>query len=128
MKLAPLFTSLPSFITVCAALVQPAANQPIPVRLLIKASGDVIFSGVIVTKGHDVTTQTGGTHKCDGTNNDAHRQPGATPTSALADAAKRAGFTFDGYVVVPFGSEKVLIVSRFVDSGLKALKISSSLR
>ncbi len=127
MKLAPFFTSLPSFITVCAALAQPAVNQPIPVRLLIKASGDVIFSGVVVTKGHDVTTKTGGTHKCGGTNNDAHRQPGATPTSALADAANRAGFTFDG-CVVPFESEKVLIVSRFVDSGLKALKISSSLR
>ena len=71
-------------------------NRSIRVKLVVNASGKDIFSGYVRTRGHNVTTPTGGTHKCDGTNNGENPRPGATPTSALADAAKKAGFSFDG--------------------------------
>ncbi|KAF8910413.1 hypothetical protein CPB84DRAFT_1842445 [Gymnopilus junonius] len=44
----------------------------------------------------NVTTPSGGNHHCDGTNNHANPRPGPTSTSALDDAAKRNGFSFDG--------------------------------
>ncbi|KAF9449444.1 hypothetical protein P691DRAFT_774677 [Macrolepiota fuliginosa MF-IS2] len=78
------------------ALPQPTEDLPIPVKLQVDAFGRDIFNGIILTKGRDVTTTSGGTRECDGTNNGAHKKAGATPTSALADAAHRAKFTFDG--------------------------------
>lgn len=81
---------------ICTALPKVAGERPIPINLQVSASGKHIFSGIVLTKGRDVTTATGGTHKCDGTNNGANPKPGATPTSALADAAKKVGFDFDG--------------------------------
>lgn len=43
-----------------------------------------------------MTTPSGGTHNCDGTNNGANAKPGNTPTDALATASKSAHFPFDG--------------------------------
>ncbi|KAB7845482.1 DUF4430 domain-containing protein [Streptomyces mobaraensis] len=79
-----------------AAAPKAAAPAPITVNLTVKGSNGVLFSGDIKTTGHDVTTATGGTHKCDGTNNKANPTPGATPTAALDDASKKKGFTWDG--------------------------------
>ncbi|EKM61166.1 uncharacterized protein PHACADRAFT_247602 [Phanerochaete carnosa HHB-10118-sp] len=67
----------------------------------LRIEGDrntTIFEGRIFTTGHNVTTPSGGDHRCDGTNLGAHPFPGSTATSALADAAKKEGFTFDGSV------------------------------
>ena len=75
-----------------------AANIPTLVNLRIEGAEDTIFEGTVLTRGHNVTTVSGGTHKCDGTNNGANPTPGPTCTSALDDAAKIHGFTFDGYV------------------------------
>ena len=75
-----------------------AADKPISVNLRIEGAEKTIFEGTIETCGHNVTTASGGTHKCDGTNNDANPTPGPTCTSALDNGAKKHGFTFDGYV------------------------------
>ena len=75
-----------------------AVNQPTLVNLRIEGSTNTIFEGPIITRGHNVTTVSGGTHHCDGTNNNANPTPGPTCTSALDDASKIHHFTFDGYV------------------------------
>lgn len=74
-----------------------AANSPTLVNLRIEGSAKTIFEGTVVTRGHNVTTASGGTHICDGTNNGANPTAGPTCTSALDNAAKLHGFTFDGY-------------------------------
>ncbi|KAL0576841.1 hypothetical protein V5O48_005138 [Marasmius crinis-equi] len=66
------------------------------VKLRIEGAQKTIFEGRILTFGHRITTPSGGTHKCDGTNNDANPKPGPTCTTALFDAGKIHGFDFDG--------------------------------
>ncbi|KAF7304112.1 Surface cell-adhesion protein [Mycena indigotica] len=74
----------------------PAANHLTPVNLRIEGADKTIFEGIVLTKGHNVTTVSGGTHHCDGTNNGENVLPGPTCTSALDDAAKKEGFAWDG--------------------------------
>jgi hypothetical protein len=49
----------------------------------------------IFTRGNYVTTKSGGTHRCDGTNLNSNPTAGPTVTSALADAAKYSRFFWD---------------------------------
>jgi hypothetical protein len=85
-------------LSLCAA---PAAFAlPVTVNLRVEGPTKTVFDGPVTTDGHDVTTQTAGTHKCDGTNGGSEPQPGPTATAALDDAAKLAGFTIDG----PYGN------------------------
>lgn len=77
-----------------AAVVNPL----IPVHLRIEGELTTIFEGVVLTRGHSITTPSGGTHQCNGLNGSANPHPGATCTSALSDAARKHGFTFDGQV------------------------------
>lgn len=69
------------------------------INLRIEGLATTIFEGTIRTTGHNVTTPSGGTHKCDGTNFGANPSPGATITSALDDASRRSRggnrFTWD---------------------------------
>lgn len=74
----------------------PAVAAPVSVNLRVEGRTQTIFDGPVTTDGHDVTTPTAGTHKCDGTNEGAEPSPGPTATAALDDAARQAGFTFDG--------------------------------
>ena len=78
-----------------------AANVQTSVNLRIEGPEKTIFEESILTRGHNVTTASGGTHHCDGTNDNANLHPGPTCTSALADAAKKDHFTFDGYFLIP---------------------------
>ncbi|KAK1221999.1 hypothetical protein PQX77_015178 [Marasmius sp. AFHP31] len=66
------------------------------VKLRIEGAQKTIFEGRVLTYGHNITTVSGGTHKCDSTNHNANPKPGATCTTALNDAAKKHGFDFDG--------------------------------
>jgi hypothetical protein len=82
-----------------AALALPAAAlaAPTSVNLRIEGRTSTLFDGPITTDGHDVTTAQGGTHECDGTNGPTPEpQPGPTATSALDDAARANGFSWDG--------------------------------
>ena len=84
-------------VTLVAAI--PQENILTQVNLRIEGDKYTIYEGPIKTKGHDVTTASGGTHHCDGTNNEAYDGPGPTCTSALDDAARQFNFSWDGQVV-----------------------------
>ncbi|KAF9479631.1 hypothetical protein BDN70DRAFT_858214 [Pholiota conissans] len=90
------FSVLATSLVATVAVAAPAFNPLIPVNLRIEGETKTIFEGVVLTRGHNVTTASGGTHPCNGLNLGANPHPGATCTSALADAGKKAGFTFDG--------------------------------
>jgi hypothetical protein len=77
-------------------LASSAGAAPVPIKLRIEGATRTIFEGTVKTEGHDVTTQAGGTHQCDGTNLGANPTPGPTPTAALDVAAAKSGFTWDG--------------------------------
>ncbi|THV06381.1 hypothetical protein K435DRAFT_743842 [Dendrothele bispora CBS 962.96] len=76
----------------------PPTNLGIVVNLRIEGRNHTIFEGPIFTRGHNVTTVSGGTLHCDGTNHNENPYPGPTCTSALDDASKKANFTWDGTV------------------------------
>ena len=67
-----------SLALVLAALVAaPAAHAfPVTVNLRVEGPSKTVFDGPVTTDAHDVTTQTAGTHKCDGTNGAAEPEPG----------------------------------------------------
>lgn len=77
----------------------PAKNHPTPVNLRIEGANHTIFEGKVVTMGHNVTTASGGTHHCDGTNFGNNIFPGPTCTSALDDAFVAKGFQWDACAV-----------------------------
>ncbi|GHA86858.1 DUF4430 domain-containing protein [Streptomyces termitum] len=94
-------TALGLALTTAPAVAQaeaPAAftNAPVRVTVTVQGPDGLLFQKKIFTWGHDVTTATGGTHACDGTNGGAHATKVPTPTAALDHAAKRNGFTWDG--------------------------------
>lgn len=94
-------SALPTALVLLSLAAAPAALAvPVTVNLRVEGPTRTVFDGPVTTDGHDVTTQAGGTHECDGTNGGAEPQPGPTATAALDDAAKLAGFTIDG----PYGN------------------------
>jgi len=72
-----------------------AAAPPTLVTVRVEGAAGTIFEGPVYTDGHVITTASGGTHHCDGTNNGAHPSPGPTAIAALDDAAELGGFTWD---------------------------------
>jgi hypothetical protein len=74
----------------------PAHAAPVAVNLRVEGATQTIYEANVTTDGHDVTTQSGGTHKCDGTNGGAHPSRVPVGTAALDDAARLGGFTWDG--------------------------------
>jgi len=87
------------FILIIAILVQyttKAQEEEALVNLRIEGDENTIFEASLLTKGKIVTTASGGTHKCDGTNNNASSVSGPTVTSSLDLAAYTNGFTWDG--------------------------------
>ncbi|MDQ3720630.1 MAG: fibronectin type III domain-containing protein, partial [Actinomycetota bacterium] len=83
--------------TALTAAAVPAAHAvPVSVKLRVEGRSSTIYEKPVTTDGHAVTTASGGTHKCDGTNGGANPSPGATSTATLDDGAKQGGFTFDG--------------------------------
>lgn len=71
----------------------PSSNV---VSLRIEGLTNTIYEGPIFSGPRNITTASGGTHLCDGTNNNANPKPGNTPTAALDAASKLAKFPFDG--------------------------------
>lgn len=66
------------------------------VYLRIEGPESTIFEDFIVSGPRTITTPSGGTHICDGTNANANPQPGGTATTALDQAAQDLGFSYDG--------------------------------
>lgn len=82
-------------LALAAALVTAAlgAGQALAVNVNLRVEGDdrTIFEGRVDTDGGSVNGR-----PCNGTNNRKNRDPGPTITSALDDAAKDGGFSWDG--------------------------------
>ena len=78
----------------CAA---PATAAPVKVKVRVEGATKTIFEGAVTSDVHTVDGSDGtGAHKCDGTNGGAGTVSGATATSALDDAVKLAGLTWQG--------------------------------
>ncbi|KAG0125368.1 hypothetical protein HOY82DRAFT_493002 [Tuber indicum] len=69
-----------------------ANNHWTRIFLRIEGSAGVIYEDIVSTTGSIVTTKSGGTHMCDGTNNDANDTPGSTIISAIDDAVLPSGW------------------------------------
>jgi len=71
-------------------------DEKTTVNLRIEGKTKTIFEGSVATCGHKVTTPSGGSHHCNGNNNNVNPCAGPTCTTALDDANKIARFGFDG--------------------------------
>jgi hypothetical protein len=83
----------------CLALDPASDNHSLQlVNLRIEGLTKTIYEGPILSRGTTITTPSGGTHHCDGTNFNANPTPGATCTTALDAASKLplVGFSYDG--------------------------------
>jgi len=82
-------------ITCANTAATPAATNA---RFRIEGSDSegTLFEGCIASGPRDVTTPSGGTHKCDGTNDGANPSPGATLTAQVDEVARQSGFDYDG--------------------------------
>jgi hypothetical protein len=83
-------------LAVFATAAPAGAADPVSVNLRVEGQSQTIFDGPVTTDGHQITTSSGGTHPCDGTNNGAHQSPVPTPTAALDDGARLNNFAWDG--------------------------------
>lgn len=95
-KLRCLIVLLAAAVCALGVLASSASATPVLVKMRIEGATRTIFEGPLLVEGRTVTTASGGTHECNGTNDEANPQPVAVPTAALADAAELAKFTFDG--------------------------------
>jgi hypothetical protein len=68
---------------------------PVGVTLRVEGGSRTIFEGPVTSDGHTITTPSGGTHPCDGTNNGAHPSAVPTATAALDDGARANAFGWD---------------------------------
>ena len=73
-----------------------AIAAPVTVYLRVEGASQTLFEGPVTTYGRQITSPSGGTHLCDGTNNGANPAPGGTPTTALVDALYTVGTSWDG--------------------------------
>jgi hypothetical protein len=92
-----------SLLAAAASVNALSINPPpgTPVILRVEGLDKTIYEGTIVARPESITTASGGTHHCDGTNNGANPVPGPTCSSALSAAAKKSKFSFDGSVLRP---------------------------
>jgi hypothetical protein len=88
--------------TAAGAVGQISCTAPAPAgetNGLLRVEGGsegTIFEGCVSSGPREITTPSGGTHECDGTNGGANPNPGATILSQLDQAATNDGFTYDG--------------------------------
>jgi len=89
-------TALTAALALLSLVAAPAAPAA-PVGVTVRAEGasTTILEVPVTSDGHDVTTPSGGTHTCDGTNGGAFPSPVPTPTAALDDAARANGVNWD---------------------------------
>ncbi|KAG9119958.1 hypothetical protein FRC07_004765, partial [Ceratobasidium sp. 392] len=67
------------------------------VKVRIEGANTTIHESVVYsTNGQKLTATSGGTYRCNGTNNGENPSPMSTPMTALDTAAKSSGFTWDG--------------------------------
>lgn len=91
--ISPLVGAIPS------SFLEKKANITTSTLVNLRVEGlyRTIFEGPILTRGHVVSTPSGGSHECNGLNLNANPKPDGTCTTALDDAAHLHHFSFDGY-------------------------------
>ena len=72
------------------------ANLDYSYNLRIEGATDTIYEGLIRSGPRSITTPSGGTHLCDGTNNNANPVAKGTSTTALDSANGLCEFGYDG--------------------------------
>lgn len=78
------------------AFAAPGGLAPAVVHVRVEGATSTIVEGFVFTNGHTVTTASGGSQMCDGTNNGVNPTPGPSATAALDDDAEFGGFDWDG--------------------------------
>lgn len=76
-----------------------------------------IYDGCIVSGPRNITTPSGGTRLCDGTNNNANPSPGGTFTTDIDSAGRLEGFDFDGTYSNQFQDFFISRISSTAQSG-----------
>lgn len=79
----------------CANAAPPGQTNAL-FRIEANDAEGTLFEGCIASGPKDITTPSGGTHKCDGTNNGANPTPGATLTTQIDAAGMVNAFGYDG--------------------------------
>ena len=89
-------TALSGALVLLSLAAAPAAlAAPVGSTVRVEGASKTILEVPVTSDGHDLTTASGGTHECDGTNNGAFPSPVSTPTAALDDAARANSVTWD---------------------------------
>lgn len=92
------------------------------VNLRIEGLNDTLYEGPIFSGPRNITTASGGTHLCDGTEVGENPQPGNTPLAALDAASKLVDFSYDGtwsdaflfdYLITTIGSDTSIGTNQF---------------
>jgi hypothetical protein len=73
-----------------------AESGAVKVNVRVEGKTQTLLERNVDTFAHDVTGDSTGPHKCDGTNAGANPSPGPTLTGAFDDAARKAGVTWQG--------------------------------
>jgi hypothetical protein len=68
----------------------------VTINMRIEGMSETIYEGLLTTGPMDITTPSGGAHRCDSTNNNANPVPDGTPTTGLISSGALCGFGFDG--------------------------------
>ena len=74
----------------------PAGAGAVKVNVRVEGKTTTLLERNVDTFAHDVTGDSTGPHRCDGTNAGANPSPGPTVTGAFDDAARKAGVTWQG--------------------------------
>ncbi|PNS15950.1 hypothetical protein CAC42_4351 [Sphaceloma murrayae] len=93
------FSAVPSSSTSAAVTCTNTATSPSLVarhRIEGADTEGTIYEDCILSGPRSITTNSGGTHVCDGTNNNGGSSPGTAITGQTDAAAQLAGFTYDG--------------------------------
>jgi hypothetical protein len=109
-----------SFVAVALTAFAVAANTALAtsakVTVRVEGPASTIYEGAVTTEGHTVTTESGGTHKCNGTNDGVYPEPVPVATAALDTAAKADGFTWNGPWVSSFEDYDVTRIANTIQT------------
>ena len=130
--------ALPALLLAASATAPAATAAPAAVNLRVEGAITTLFEDRITTDGRTVTTASGGSHQCDGTNGGVNPTPGPSATAALDEGARMGGFTWDGtydngfddYLISRIGPDSqtssqfwaLLVNSEFSSVGLPATR------
>jgi len=107
----------------CDASSTTAGSDPQSTNARFRIEGSqsgegTIFDGPCIASGPEqITTPSGGTHLCDGTNNNNNPAPGGTLTTQINQAGRFLGFDFDGTYSNQFQDFFITRISQTTQTG-----------